>query len=229
LGVKLGFIGVLHTWDQLLRFHPHIHCIVPNGGFTKTGKWKCGKKDYFLPVKVLSKMFKGKLIFYLKKYFKKYNLIDRKLLDDVYKKDWNVNSKRSFAGTKQVFNYLARYTHRVGISNNRILSLENDIVTFSYRDRRDGNKVKIAKLDAVPFLRRFLIHILPKRFLKIRYFGILSNRLKKETLKKVRTEKTEIKDDIHPNYLKVIYEKLSVCSECKVGIMISSKDFRSTG
>jgi len=228
LGAKIGFIGVLHTWDQLLKFHPHIHCIIPNGGFTQTGKWKHGKNNYFLPVKVLSKVFRAKLVFYLKKYFKKYNLIDKKLINDVYKKEWNVNSKKTFTGPKDVFNYLGRYTHRVGISNNRIISLENDIVTFSYKDRHDGNKTKIAKLDAVSFLKRFLIHILPKRFLKIRYFGILSNKLKKNTFKKVKLEYSETKNTIKPNYLKAIYKKLSVCPNCKVGIMVSY-NFKETG
>jgi hypothetical protein len=200
LDAKIGFISVLHTWEQRLNFHPHIHCIVPGGGLTKyNNKWISCKKDYFLPVIKLSKVFRGKLLSYFEKAYKSgelnftgkmKSLNNKDTFIEILKKscsnDWVVYSKKPFADPKQVFNYLGRYTHRIGISNNRIVSFTNNTVTFKWRDRRNNNESKLLTLDIMLFIKRFLLHILPSGFMKIRYYGFLGNRYKKELVSKCK-------------------------------------------
>lgn len=200
LGVELGFIAILHTWGQNLMDHPHIHVIVTGGGLTLDGRrWKTCKKDFFIHVKVLSKLFRGKFIAYLKKLRAENKLIYpgdisrlaspgvfNALVSDLYKKKWVVYCKKPFEKTQNVIDYLGRYTHRIAISNHRLVKLENDVVSFLWRDYRDDNKVKIMPLKADEFIRRFLLHALPDRFVKIRHYGILGNRCRKEKLTKCR-------------------------------------------
>ena len=187
LGAEIGFMEVLHTWGQTIVYHPHIHVIVPAGGIDKIGKWKDSKKKFFIPVKVLS----GKFLYYLRqeklefygknKYLEKPEEYDE-LISKMYKKEWIVYCKEPFRNARYVIKYLGRYTHRVAISNERILKEENGKVTFKYRDYKDKNKMKEMTITAEEFIRRFLLHILPPNFMKIRHYGLLGNRNKKKKL-----------------------------------------------
>jgi hypothetical protein len=176
--------------------HPHIHCIVTGGGLSTYGKgWVPCKKDFFLSVKVLSRLFRGKFLAYLKETYAKGKMdfpgkIARlkekrafnRLLKGLYEKDWVVYCKPPFSNAEKVMEYLGRYTHRVAISNNRLVKLEGGQVTFRYRDRNDNDTVKLMRVDASEFIRRFLLHILPDGFMKIRHYGLLSNRSRKSKL-----------------------------------------------
>jgi hypothetical protein len=188
LGAKIGCTSVLHTWGQNLLFHPHIHCIVPGGGLTKDKKWVCCRKKFFIPVKVLSKKFKGKFMFYLRQacsnpgldfYGTVIHLKNPRELEtfisNLYQKNWIVYCKPPFKNASKVVEYLGRYTHRVAISNNRIIKLENNMVTFKWRDYKDSNKNKIMSITVGEFIRRFMMHILPTGFCKIRHYGILAS------------------------------------------------------
>lgn len=192
---QLGFISVLHTWNQKLDYHVHLHCVIAGGVMLdEEKKWKRLKSRKFLfSVKALSQVFKSKFIAALRKESGELKfrgnlayLEDPKafndFLDQLYSKDWVVYAKKSFGGAIQVVEYLGRYTHRVAISNYRILKLENDEVHFKYRDRKDDNKEKVMNLGVHEFLRRFMLHILPSKFSKIRYQGFLSNKYKKDNL-----------------------------------------------
>ena len=198
LGGQLGFISILHTWGQNLLDHPHLHCVVPGGGLSVDGKrWISTQKGFFIPVKVLSRLFRGKFLAYLKKAYHddklsfpgEIHLLQfpqafQKFLDNLYTQEWVVYCKPPFGSPKQVLNYLGRYTHRVAISNHRIVSMENGMVTFRWRDYRDGNKNKLMTVEASEFIRRFLLHILSNNFVKIRYYGFLSNSNRKTKLKR---------------------------------------------
>ena len=180
LGATIGHTAVLHTWGQNLCFHPHIHCIVPSGGLTALGKWQSSRKKFFLPVKVLSRKFRGKFLALLKQQIPD---VDQALLSICYNKEWVVYCKPPFKDAACVVEYLGRYTHRVAISNNRILKLENGAVTFKWRDYRDGGRWKEMMLTADDFIRRFLMHVLPSGFTKIRHYGFLSSRGKQKKLR----------------------------------------------
>jgi hypothetical protein len=196
MGASLGFIGVLHTWGQNLMDHPHIHYIVPGGGLSEDKKqWIKCKSKYLLSVKILSIVFQGKFLSALEKLYDEgelklegqiSHLQDRRqfkaLLVETTKKPWVVYTKKPFAGAEQVVSYLGRYTHRIAISNHRLIKMENGKVHFRYRDYRDENKKKVMALDAFEFMRRFLLHVLPHGFVKIRHFGILASRCKKTNL-----------------------------------------------
>jgi hypothetical protein len=196
LGAAIGFISILHTWGQNLMDHPHIHSIVPGGGLSSDGrKWKSCKNDFFVHVRVMSRLFRGKFIAYLKKLRAENKLIYpgavshlaspgafNALISDLYKKNWVVYCKPPFKHTKDVLDYLGRYTHRIAISNHRLVKLENDTVSFRWRDYADNNKSKMMTVDASEFIRRFLLHVLPDRFVKIRHYGLLGNRCRKEKL-----------------------------------------------
>ncbi|KAF5067241.1 IS91 family transposase ISAzo26 [anaerobic digester metagenome] len=179
LGAQIGLTAVLHTWGQNLCFHPHIHCIVPSGGLTKLGIWQSSKKKFFLPVKVLSRKFRGKFLALLKQQSPD---ISQALLNDCYSKEWVVYCKPPFKTAACVVEYLGRYTHRVAISNNRLLNLKDGEVSFKWRDYRDSSRWKVMTLAAEEFIRRFLIHVLPPGFMKIRHFGFLSSRGKQTKL-----------------------------------------------
>jgi hypothetical protein len=200
MGAEIGFVSVLHTWSQTLIDHPHIHCIVPGGGLSFDGKkWVSGKPEFFIPVKVLSRVFRGKFLDHLKQAYEsgklrfegqirplKENSRFKELLDDLYGRDWHVYCKPPFKRPESVIEYLGRYTHRVAISNDRIVKLEQDRVTFKYRDYSDGDKIKEMFLEVGEFIRRFLLHVLPDQFFKIRYYGILSARNRKTKLEKCK-------------------------------------------
>jgi predicted Zn-ribbon and HTH transcriptional regulator len=183
LGAQIGITEILHTWGQNLIYHPHVHCIVPGGGLGPLDKWVNSRKKFFIPVKVLSRKFRGKFLYYLKLanldfYGSISYLHDRPMFDDfvssLYQKEWIVYCKPPFKNAGCVVEYLGRYTHRVAISNNRILKMENGMITFKWRDYRDGNKLKYMELSVDEFIRRFLIHVLPAGFTKIRHYGLLS-------------------------------------------------------
>jgi len=182
LGAQTGAVAVLHTWGQTLTYHPHIHMIVPAGGLSEDDmEWVHSGKKFFLPVKVLSGLFRGILRKYLQQAITKKQI---SLADDVdnfdelkkrlYMKNWNVYCKKPFAGPERVIEYLGTYTHRVAISNHRIMADDNGRITFRYKDSQTGIFNKLMVLDATEFIIRFLMHILPLGFYKIRYFGILA-------------------------------------------------------
>jgi len=191
LDATLGFTSVLHTWGQNLCFHPHIHCIIPAGGLSKLGQWVNSRKKFFIPVRVLSRKFRGKFLHYLKlqklDFFGEQSYLNEpnhflNLLDTCYQKEWVIYCKPPFKSASCVVEYLGRYTHRVAISNNRILSVEDGKVTFKWRDYRDNNRWKVMTVSAFEFIRRFLMHVLPPGFMKIRHYGLLGNRNKTKKL-----------------------------------------------
>jgi hypothetical protein len=197
LGAAIGFVAVLHTWGQSLHAHPHLHCVVPGGGIGPDGaRWVgCRKKSFFLPIGVLSSRFRNLFLTYLKEAFREGKLrfhgemsrLSRPaafaaLCSRTKRIKWVVFVKPPFGGPEQVLKYLARYTHRVAISNSRILSMADGEVTFLWKDYADSNKTKVMTLDAVEFIRRFLLHILPAGFVRIRQFGFLANRARREKL-----------------------------------------------
>lgn len=187
LGAEPAFLAILHTWGQNLSYHPHLHIIVSGGGLDPDGmEWRHTHRKFFVPVRALSKVFRAKFIALLKDEYSDESLripdIDnstdyndfKKLKSLLYSFNWNVFTKKAFKGSGQVIEYLGRYTHRVAISNSRIISLKNGKVRFKYKDYKDNNKWKIMELSAIEFIRRFVQHILPNGFYKIRYFGLLA-------------------------------------------------------
>jgi hypothetical protein len=196
LGANIGFLTVLHTWGQNLHHHPHIHCVVPGGGIALDGShWVTCRENFFLPVRVLSRLFRQKFLAYLSEAFNNgalhfhgrlETLAERRnwcrLLAKLGSSDWVVYAKPPFGGPTQVLKYLARYTHRVAISNRRLVSLENGKVTFRWKDYTQGNRSRTMTLDAAEFIRRFLLHSLPKGFQRIRQYGFLANRVRQEKL-----------------------------------------------
>ena len=200
LGAQIGFLGVLHTWGQNLMHHPHVHYVVPGGGISPDGsRWIASRSKFFLPVRVLSRLFRGKFLDGLRRAFdqKKLSfhgqLIDLEqpdaftaLLRNARRHDWVVYAKPPFGGPDQVLKYLARYTHRVAISNRRILSIDDGKVSFSWKDYANGNARREMALDASEFIRRFLLHTLPKGFVRIRHYGFLANRVRKAKLELCR-------------------------------------------
>jgi len=194
LGGQPGITSVLHTWGQNLDFHPHIHQVIPGGVLTEDGKWRKSSDKFLLPIKALRNKFRGKFLCLLKQVYSQLKFFGdteylqnptefERFLSALYAKDWVVYSKAPFKSSKHILDYLGRYTHRVAISNNRIISCENGVVAFKWRDRRDGNKEKVMTLSAVEFIRRVLMHVLPDRFMKIRHYGFLANRAKTRKLR----------------------------------------------
>ena len=197
LGAKIGVLSVLHTWSQTLQLHPHVHCIVPGGGLSPDGqRWVGSRSDFFLPVQVLRSLFRGKFLAGVKTAYRAgdlkvpESLVDpaafQALLDRLYTKTWVVYSKPPFGSPEQVLAYLARYTHRVAISNDRLLRLDGDRVTFSYKDYSQGGRRREMILPAEEFIRRFLLHVLPEGFVRLRYYGWLSNRHRQRNLERCR-------------------------------------------
>ena len=196
LGARLGFLAVLHTWSQNLRHHPHVHCLVPAGGLALDGsRWIPCRPKFFLPVRVLSCLFQKKLLAFLRAAFVQGKLqfhgqlraladpaLFHSWLAQLGEPEWVVYAKPPLQGPQQVLKYLARYTHRVAISNGRLVSLAGDRVSFRWRDSKDGKRLKIMTLEAVEFIRRFLLHVLPAGFVKIRHFGFLANRNRAQAL-----------------------------------------------
>ena len=190
LGAQAGFFCVLHTWGDDLRYHPHLHVVMIAGGLTKLNKWQSSSKKFFIPVRVLSKMFRGKYLHYLKQYYRQelldlYNFDTQRfkgMLNDCYAKNWYCYCKAPFSGPLAVIKYLGRYTHRIAIANSRIVSVDEQTVTFKVKDKKTARETKEITLQGYEFIRRFLMHVLPKGFVKIRYYGILAARNKKTKL-----------------------------------------------
>ena len=245
LDAQIGLIAVLHTWDQKLGHHPHIHCIVPGGGISKDKtKWIKSGKNFFLSVNILSSVFRGKFLNFLEKafngnelsFFGEYShLYDHQqfkhLMFDSCKKNWVVYSKKSFAGPKLVIKYLGRYTHRIAISNYRIKSMTDTHVSFTWRDRKHDNELKTMELDVVSFMRRYLIHILPSGFMKMRYYGFLGNVTKKKSLTLCREflgiplkEKETPAETPMEIYIRITGSDPTICPICGKGHMVSRKE-----
>ncbi|MFL7869452.1 MAG: IS91 family transposase [Anaerolineales bacterium] len=196
LGAKIGFFSILHTWGQNLLHHPHIHCVIPAGGLSSDRKaWISPRYRFFLPCGVLSRVFRGKFISGLKRAYRQnklnlagdlHSLRDKKsfhaFLRELHQHQWVVYSKPPFGGANHVLNYLARYTHRVAISNHRLVALSDGKVTFRWKDYAHGNQQKLMTVTVEEFLRRFLLHTLPRGFVRIRFFGYMANRQRKELL-----------------------------------------------
>ena len=200
LGAEIGFFAVLHTWGQNLTHHPHLHCVVPGGGLSADGqRWTPCRPGFFLPVRVLSRFFRRRFLEMLEQAFDSGQLeffstlqrlrernVFRRYLDPVRQKEWVVYAKAPFAGPEQVLDYVGRYTHRVAISNNRLLDIEDGNVTFRWKDYRDDSAQKTMTVAADEFLRRFLLHVLPLGLQRIRYYGLLGNRHRNEKLAQCR-------------------------------------------
>jgi len=233
LGAKIGFTSILHTWGQNLMHHPHLHCIVPGGGLNASDQWVQSRKKFFIPVKVLSRKFRGKFLAYLKQanlqfYGSIADLQDQEkfneFMSSLYHKEWVVYCKPPFKNAGCVVEYLGRYTHRVAISNNRIMNLEDGMVTFKWRDYKDSNKQKEMKVTADEFIRRFLIHVLPSGFTRIRHYGLLSPRNKATKLKLCKkltktpmTDLPKIKLSALDFMRKLTGKDVTLCPSCGVG------------
>lgn len=227
LGAKTGMISILHTWGQTLTLHPHLHCIVPGGGLKEDGFWKSAKSKgkYLFPVKAMSKVFRAKFIESLKN---KITDLEKNLVNKLFEKNWVVYAKRPFGNPSSVIEYLGRYTHKIAISNHRLLSVENGKVTFSYKDYRKEAKKQNMTLDAMEFIRRFSLHILPKRFVRIRHYGILSSTVKKSSIPKIKAmlpEKIIRKATDEPRQL---YNP-NICPHCKKDTMVIIERFTGRG
>jgi hypothetical protein len=222
-GVLMGAIGVLHTWGQNLSLHPHLHCIVPGGGINENGHWQNIRADgkFLFPVKALSQVFRAKFCDKLLKLAPEhYQPIRQKL----WSKKWVVYAKRPFGSSKSVIEYLGRYTHKIAISNHRIKSIDDKTVTFAFKDYKSGGTKKQMTLSHEEFIRRFALHILPKRFVKIRHYGFLSSNWKRQKLL-VLQEKMQVRLP-EP---KAIEQPERICPCCKVGKLITIQYFDGRG
>jgi hypothetical protein len=239
LGADIGFLAVLHTWDQTLRHHPHLHCVVPGGGLSMDGeRWRSCRPRFFLPVNVLARLFrrlflqglegayqKGKLSFHGACAFLAQPTAFKRLLKSVRAREWWVYAKPPFGGPAQVLAYLGRYTHRVAISNQRLLSLKDGKVTFSWRDNRHGQLRSTMTLSADEFMRRFLLHVLPRGFQRIRQFGLLANRRRDELAhcRQLLGAADQTVESLSPDY-QSLYQTvtgtaLQQCPACRKGTM----------
>ncbi len=238
---RIGFIATLHTWDQKLLEHIHLHCVIPAGALSSDKKrWiDSGGNNFLFSVKALSKVFKGKFLYYLKKAHEKQDLLfcgrstgheDDKglkaLVDGLYRKEWIVYSKKPFAGPDKVLDYLGRYVFRTAISNERIKAVSGGKVTFCYRDRRDGNIKKEISLFADEFIKRYLCHVLPNSYMRIRHYGFLSNRGRKVNIARVKkilgvSFNTEEKPEqsMEEIMLEITGKNILRCPRCSVGTM----------
>lgn len=237
-GADIGFFSILHTWGQKLNLHPHLHCVVPGGGYSKKKKkWVFAPDNYFVPVEVLKKRFRSLFLQGLKELRREEKLYlqgtpfadsgkFQGMIDSLFSTNWVVYLKESFQGRESVIEYLARYTHRIAISNNRIIGLKDGIVKFKYRDYSDGNREKIMELPALSFVNKFLKHVLPHRFVRIRYFGLLSHRNKKRAINEclkfynIRKQKKDIPLTWREMYSKVTGKNISSCPGCRKGKLV---------
>jgi hypothetical protein len=243
LGAEVGFLAVLHTWSQTLRHHPHLHCVVPGGGVSTDGdSWVSCRKGFFLPVNVLARLFRrlflesltrafenGKLTFHGHCAYLAEPLAFKRLLASLRAREWWVYAKPPFGGPEQVLAYLGRYTHRVAISNHRLLNLENGKVTFSWKDYARGNQQRPMTLAADEFIRRFLLHVLPRGFQRLRQFGLLANRQRRHKLALCRTllgaaasptiTNQPLPRDYQSLYQTVTGQSLMQCPACRAGTM----------
>ena len=242
-GARIGFISILHTWGQNLMDHPHAHCIVTGGGLSNDeSHWVACRKNFFIPVRVMSALFRGKFLDYFKESYNSQQLeltgsighlmepyVFEQFLRKLYHKKWVVYCKPPFNGIAGVLQYLSRYTHRIAISNNRLLKVEDGKVTFLWRDYADGDKQKVMTVDAEEFIRRFLLHVLPDRYVKIRHFGLLANRRRKYHIALCRlflgSDKTEIVKSEPKTWQELMIEVSGVdvtkCPVCRKGKMVT--------
>lgn len=242
---QLGFITVLHTWSQTLLDHFHLHCLVPGGAFSPAhNKWNPARESFLFRITSLAKEFRKRYLRKLEKAYQKKKLIfpgktasigSQEAFGEMTKKlsviDWIAYAKRPFAGPEQVLEYLGRYTHRVAISNNRLSAIDNGQVIFTYRDRKNNNEKKTMTLNADEFIRRFLLHVLPKGFMKIRYFGFLCNIKKKEyipiirqLIKPMAKLLGKIKETVQQIMLRVTGMDITCCPQCQKGKMIKVRE-----
>jgi hypothetical protein len=240
LGARIGFLAVLHTWGQNLHHHPHLHCVVPGGGIAHgPSRWISCRRQFLFPVKVLSRVFRGKFIAYLRTAFRdgklgfhgelkslgeKRNFV--KWLKRLAETEWVVYAKPPFGGPRQVLKYLARYTHRIAISNRRLVALEDSRVTFRWKNYACAGEPATMTLKAEEFIRRFLLHVLPKGFVKIRHFGLLANRGRRDNVilcrKLLAASSTAPPDNLSPPYWHLDGAESDTvvrCPRCKVGSM----------
>ena len=240
LGGEIAASLVLHTWGQTLSQHLHLHCLVAAGALAPDGHWISSRRGFLFPVTALSPMFRGKFLAGLKQLFSAGTLklaassapladttTERRLVNTLYEKPWVVYTKRPFAGPTQVLDYLGRYTHRVAISNHRLVSLKDDEVRFRYKDYAHGNRCNVLSLEPAEFIRRFLLHILPPGFMRIRHYGILANRAKRDKLAQARTALTSAPapqppepESVEAFWLRVASLDIHQCPHCKTGRMI---------
>jgi hypothetical protein len=242
LGAEIGFLAVLHTWGQNLQHHPHVHCVVPGGGLSPDGaRWVPCKPGFFLPVRVLSRVFRGKFLALIGDAFnqgklsfpgKLATLADptefRRRLAASAGTEWVVYAKPPFGGPEQVLKYLARYTHRVAISNHRLVALEGDEVEFLWKDYAHEGKPKAMTLKAIEFIRRFLLHTLPAGFVRIRHYGFLANRVCREKLERCRAlleARTKVAPASPPEAIVEGQAAAHVCPACGAGRMIMVETF----
>jgi hypothetical protein len=252
LGGEMAFFAVLHTWGQNLMDHPHIHCVIPGGALMENGKWKHCPKNFLFPIKPLSALFKGKLLDYFKKAIEtgdielcgnlqqyKNRPVLQTLLDTLYKTQWIVYVKPPFAGPKAVVKYLGRYTHRIAISNGRLVSMDDKGVAFKWKDYSDDNRQKIMPLTIVEFIRRFMLHVIPTGFVRIRHYGFLSNRSRKIKLNECRKAlgiTTSEHENNNENQSQHWYDLViqltgidpTICPICKMGHMKMHKEIPAT-
>jgi Putative transposase/Transposase zinc-binding domain len=225
----LGIIAVLHTWDQTLKDHLHLHCLVPAGALSLDHRrWISARKNFLFPVKALSQVFRGKFLARLQQACDKGKIpAANNEIQASRQKSWVVYAKKPFGSAQTVLDYLGRYTHRVALSNDRILQVQDGEVTLSYRDRRDGDRKKTITLEAQEFICRFLLHVLPQGFMRIRHFGFLANRSKKQALGRCR-KLFDLDPVLPPSpllsakdlLLKITGGDLSRCPSCREGTMI---------
>ena len=246
LGAEIGFMAILHTWSQTLIHHPHLHCLVTGGGLSLDGeRWFRSKKDFFIPVKVLSSLFRGKFLDGLKKENEAGGLrfpgqieelkeapAFKRFLTNLYHQAWVVYCKPPLKHPEKVVDYLGRYTHRVALSNDRLVKMEDNRVTFRWRDSADNDKIKLLTLEAFEFIRRFLLHVLPSQFVKIRYYGILSHRSRKGKLLRCKNLLGVLIPEESKQVLKETWQDLltritgidpRVCPYCGKGKMIQKE------
>jgi hypothetical protein len=243
LGADIGFFGILHTWGSNLSHHPHLHFVIPGGGISPDGtRWIACRPGFFLPVRVLSRLFRGLFLNYLQKAFSAAKLrfvttlqhLSERLaflryLAPVRAAEWVVYAKRPFAGPQQVLDYVGRYTHRIAISNNRLVSLHDNKVRFRWKDYRNGNNHGTVTLSADEFIRRFLLHVPPVGFRRIRYYGFLCNRYRDAKLARCRellgmpanpAPARRQPDDYRDHYEAVVGASLKECPVCRRGYMV---------
>jgi hypothetical protein len=223
VGGKIGILGVLHTWTRAMVYHPHLHCLVPAGGLSADGQsWFPARKNFLVPVRALSEIFRAKLMKLLRQ-----ALPQETYPQSLWTTNWVVYCKPSLQGTPRLLDYLGRYVHRIAITNNRILSLDHPFVTFRYKDARE-HRWKTMQLPAPEFIRRFLQHVLPQGFHKVRYFGLFSpaNRdLLNQTIERLATQQTDVETDKvemdgSENGIRYQEGNTSLCPECLTGHMV---------
>jgi hypothetical protein len=246
LGARTGVLAMLHTWGQTLQFHPHVHCVVPGGGLSPDRTcWVGSRPDFFLPIEVLSAVFRGKFLAGLRAASARgqlrlssqrtnrraANTKFERLVSAAVRTHWVVHVKRPFAGPEVVLKYLARYTHRVAISNSRLLDFKDGFVRFRYKDYAHGSRKRVMKLTASEFVRRLLLHVLPTGFVRIRHYGILSNRCRQENLALCRqllggaTAEKGSAEPMEEPETPVSVTPTRVCPKCGAGRMIMIREF----